>query len=168
VRQHVPTATVEVLTSDFAGNQAAWGTVLAAQPDIFNYNLETVRSLTPRVRHKATYERTLELLHYVYSHRQHSQILVKSGLMLGLGETIEEVKEAIDDLHASGCDIVTIGQYLQSSPRKLRVKAFITPQQFDAYTAYGNTLGIKHMYCGPFVRSSYNADSVLEAVRSVI
>lgn len=158
IRRQLPTATIEVLTSDFAGNTASWDVVLAARPDIFNHNIETVRNLTPRVRHRATYDRTLALLHYLHTHRPSSKMLVKSGLMAGLGETDAEVHSTLDDLHSAGCDIVTIGQYLQSHPRKLLVKAFVPPPQFDAYASYGHSIGIPHMYCGPFVRSSYNAD----------
>lgn len=153
-------STVEVLTSDFQGLESSVQVVLDAEPEIFNHNIETVRALTPRVRHKATYERTLSVLNYASQNAP--QTLVKSGFMLGLGESEEEVQETICDLHAAGCTIITIGQYLQSSARKLRVKAFVPPEQFEAYAAYGHALGVKHMYCGPFVRSSYNAESVFE------
>ncbi|MEM7174872.1 MAG: lipoyl synthase [Chlamydiota bacterium] len=147
--------TVELLTSDFGGDRAALDTALATNPEIFNHNLETVRRLTPRVRHKATYERTLSLLSYVSG--QKKAAFVKSGLMVGLGEQPTEVEAALVDLHAVGCSIVTIGQYLQPSRRKLLVKSFVTPEQFAHYEAYGKALGIPHLYAGPFVRSSYNA-----------
>lgn len=160
VRLVCPNTTIEVLTSDFQGNKAAYDTVLQARPEIFNYNIETVRDLTPRVRHKATYERTLELLSYMKQHGKSLGIHVKSGIMVGLGESDEQVKATIADLHGAGCDIVTIGQYLQANRHKLRVKAFITPQQFQEYEDYGYSIGMKHMYCGPFVRSSYNAHEV--------
>src|SRR5690606_8060317 len=116
--------------------------------EIFNHNIETVRELTSRVRHKATYERTLSVLKHTKNSASAPDILVKSGLMVGLGETEEQVKETLRDLHAAGCDIVTMGQYLQANPRKLLVKAFVTPEQFALYEAYGYSLGIKHMYCG--------------------
>ncbi len=163
VRIQSPESTIEVLTSDFAGNHDAWREVIAAKPDIFNYNIETVRELTPRVRHKATYERTLELLRFIKV--IDPNMLTKSGLMLGLGESEAQVHQALADLLAAGVDIVTIGQYLQPNPRKLLVKAFITPEQFKQYEEYGLDLGISHVYSGPFVRSSYNADRVLEKVR---
>lgn len=156
VRKMNPGTTVEVLTSDFNGNIGALDLVLIEEPEIFNYNIETVRRLTPKVRHTATYERTLSILEYA-SHKGRSQF-VKSGLMLGLGETEEEVKQSIRDLHAVGVEIITMGHYLQPSRRKLSVKSFITPEQFKAYEEYGLSLGVPHMYCGPFVRSSYNAD----------
>lgn len=156
VRKENPETTLEVLTSDFQGVESSLDQVLKEQPEVFNYNLETVRRLTPRVRHTATYARTLQVLSYARS--QLKQGFVKSGLMVGLGEEVEEVKEAIRDLKEVGVDIITIGQYLQPNPKKLLVKAFITPEQFKEYEEYGKSIGVKHMYCGPFVRSSYNAD----------
>lgn len=162
VRSLNPQSTVEVLTSDFQGDENSIQKVLDAEPEIFNHNIETVRALTPRVRHKATYEKTLSVLKYAANRAPH--ILVKSGFMVGLGESVEEVHETIQDLHAAGCCIITIGQYLQSSARKLLVKSFVTPEQFEAYATYGHALGIKYMYCGPFVRSSYNAETVLKKV----
>ncbi|HSX27115.1 MAG TPA: lipoyl synthase [Chlamydiales bacterium] len=148
--------TIEVLTSDFSGDLKALDLVLAEQPEIFNHNIETVRSLSPRVRHKAEYEQTLSILRHAKTSGQ--VIFVKSGIMVGLGETAEEVKETIGDLAQAGCDIITIGQYLQASRTKLRVKEFVPPDQFKVYENYGLGLGVKHMYCGPFVRSSYNAN----------
>ncbi len=156
IRNECPSATVELLTSDFHGNKDAWDVVLGSEPEVFNYNIETVRRLTPRVRHKATYDRTLEFLSYARERR--GDKAVKSGIMVGLGETEEEVQETIRDLFEAGCNIITIGQYLQANKNKLRVKEFVTPQTFNSYAAYGKALSIKHMYCGPFVRSSYNAD----------
>ena len=157
IRNQISGVTIETLTSDFAGNQDAWETILNTKPEIFNYNVETVRELTPRVRHKATYDRTLQLLRYVKTHRKNSHMLVKSGLMVGLGETEEQVETTISDLKTSGCDIITIGQYLQPNRNKLRVKSFVTPEQYKKYEEYGYSIGVKKMYCGPFVRSSYNA-----------
>lgn len=148
-------ATVEVLTSDFSGNFAAADLVLNEKPEIFNHNLETVRSLSPRIRHKAQYERTLSVL--AHAKNSGKTYYVKSGIMVGFGESPEEVEEAIADLYQAGCDIITIGQYLQASRHKLRVKEFVPPEQFQRYETYGLNLGIRHMYCGPFVRSSYNA-----------
>ncbi len=160
IRRQIPSVTIEILTSDFDGNPAAWDRVLESKPEIFNHNLETVRELTPRVRHKATYDRTLSLLRYVKS--SGTKLYVKSGMMVGLGETEQQVYTALNDLYAAGCDIVTIGQYLQANRHKLRVQAFVTPDQFKHYEHYGNSIGIKTMYCGPFVRSSYNAGLVIE------
>lgn len=165
LRRKIADATVEVLTSDFNGNQKAWDTILNAKPEIFNYNIETVRELTPRVRHTATYERTLQLLKYAKANRGAPGMLVKSGLMVGLGETESQVQQTLRDLRDSGCDIVTIGQYLQPNRQKLLVKGFVTPQQFKNYEEYGHSIGIRHMYCGPFIRSSYNADLVFAQLR---
>lgn len=159
IRQKAPESTIEVLTSDFSGNLAALQCVLKAAPDIFNHNIETVRELTPRVRHKATYDRSLQILKYV---KDHSSILTKSGIMLGLGEKEEQVHEALQDLKNAGVSIVTLGQYLQPNQKKLIVKAFVTPEQFKAYELYGNSIGISHIYAGPFVRSSYNAAEVFK------
>lgn len=161
-RKTNPGVTIEVLTSDFSGNFSAIDLVLDEQPDIFNHNIETVRSLTPRIRHKATYDRTLSVLSYVKEQKKSG--FVKSGIMVGLGETKEEVEETLRDLHQCGCDIVTIGHYLQSTSHNLRVKSFVTPEEFKSYEEYGYALGIKHMYCGPFVRSSYNAHEVQRIV----
>lgn len=162
VRELNPDVTVELLTSDFAGNRDAWETVLDSKPEIFNHNIETVREMTPRVRHTATYDRTLALLRYVKEHKKNQELMVKSGLMVGLGETEAQVHQTLRDLHDAGCDIITMGQYLQPNRHKLLVKAFITPEQFKQYETFGYSLGIKHMYCGPFVRSSYNANLVLQ------
>jgi lipoic acid synthetase len=163
IRRRSPGISIELLTSDFEGNRSALELLCSAKPDIFNHNIETVRALTGRVRHKATYERTLEVLRYA---RQASSTLwIKSGLMVGLGETPEQVEETLADLQAAGCDIVTIGQYLQPDPHKLRVKQFIPPEQFKLYEQFGYSIGIKQMYCGPFVRSSYNAEDILQQLK---
>lgn len=157
-RMKNPHCTIEVLTSDFEGNLEALDKVLAQNPEVFNHNIETVKILTPKIRHKATYDRTLNVLQYAKN--SHKTNLVKSGLMVGLGETESQVFETLTDLKDAGCDIVTIGQYLQPSRRKIILKAFITPQQFKIYEEFGYKLGIRQMYCGPFVRSSFNAHEV--------
>lgn len=164
IRSRVPDVTIELLTSDFSGNTHSLDIVVDAKPDIFNHNIETVRELTPRVRHKASYDKTLNVLKYVKSKNQ--KLYIKSGLMVGFGETEKQVYQTIDDLKQVGCDIITIGQYLQSNSRKLIVKSFVTPEQFQKYSDYGLKIGIKQMYCGPFVRSSYNADRILEEIKN--
>jgi lipoic acid synthetase len=168
VRERVADVTIEVLTSDFKGSHAALDIVLDARPEIFNHNIETVRELTPRVRHTATYDRTLEVLRYAKTHVKNPNMLVKSGLMVGLGETDEQILQTIRDLKEAGCDIITMGQYLQPNRHKLRVKAFITPEQFKRYEDYGHSIGVRHMYCGPFVRSSYNADLVIKQAQKSV
>ena len=155
IREENPSSTVEILTSDFSGDEKPLDIVLEAKPEIFNHNIETVRRLTPRVRHRATYDRTLNVLSYVKA--QKIVPFVKSGIMVGLGESEEEVEETIRDLQQAGCAIITIGQYLQPNRNKLLVKSFVTPEQFEWYKEYGQSIGIKYMYSGPFVRSSYNA-----------
>lgn len=150
--------TTEVLVSDFMGDKEAIMTVIKAKPGIYNHNLETVKRLSPKVRHKATYERSLEVLEFVK--KQDPSIPTKSGMMLGLGETKQEVYEAIDDLASIGLDILTLGQYLQASRLKLPVKAFISPEEFKDYAEYAKSKGIKEVYAGPFVRSSYHAFDV--------
>jgi len=166
IRKEDGDVTVEVLTSDFAGNPDSMEIILSAQPEIFNHNIETVREMTPRVRHTATYERTLWVLNYAKTHTKNPHMLVKSGLMVGLGETEEQVHQTMNDLKNNGCDIITMGQYLQPNRKKLLVKSFVTPEQFKRYEDYGYSIGLKHMYCGPFVRSSYNANLVIKQVNN--
>lgn len=168
IRKVNPETTIEVLTSDLSGDFAAIDIVLSAAPDLFNHNIETVRELTPRVRHKATYDRTLSVLNYAKSHRKSAHMLVKSGLMVGLGETRIQVEETLQDLASNGCDIVTMGQYLQPNKKKLLVKSFVHPDDFKYYENFGHSIGIKHMYCGPFVRSSYNANLVIKQANDKI
>lgn len=155
IRKHTPHVTVEVLTSDFSGNTASLDIVLNKKPEVFNHNIETVQELTSKIRHTAKYERTLEVLRYAKKSNQCR--FIKSGIMVGLGETPSQVKNTIEDLFNAGCEIITIGQYLQASRKKLRVKEFIHPDIFKEYEEFGKTLGVQHMFCGPFVRSSYNA-----------
>lgn len=166
IRQENPEVTIEVLTSDFGGNVKLLYIVLEERPEIFNHNIETVRALSPRIRHKAEYDRTLSILKSAKDSGK--TIFVKSGIMLGLGESETEVKETIGDLHKAGCDIITIGQYLQASRTKLRVKEFIHPDQFKTYEEYGLKLGVKFMYSGPFVRSSYNANLFAPGMKQTI
>lgn len=168
IRSQCPETTIEVLTSDLAGNMQSLDIILKAGPEIFNHNIETVRALTPRVRHVATYDRTLAVLKHAKEYRQNPYMLVKSGLMVGLGEEPQQVHETLRDLQESGCDIVTIGQYLQPNRRKLLVKSFVAPQEFKQYEEYGYALGLKHMYCGPFVRSSYNANLVIQQANNTM
>lgn len=165
VRSENPTVTIEVLTSDFGGSTASYDTILASKPEIFNHNIETVRSLSPKVRHKASYDRTLAALRYMREHG-HQGLLIKSALMVGLGETTDEVYTTLRDLKEVGCDIVAIGHYLQPNRKKLRVKSFVTPVEFEDYAAYGHSIGISHVYSGPFVRSSYNAASLFTQLKA--
>jgi lipoic acid synthetase len=155
IRERCPDTTLETLTSDFEGNFASLDAVIAAKPEIFNHNIETCRRLTPTIRHKATFDRSLAVLSYVKS--KCPDMMVKSGIMVGLGETKQEVLDTLQELKNAGCDIVTIGQYLQASRLKTRVKEFIHPDLFAEYRDAGLTLGLSNVYSAPFVRSSYNA-----------
>ncbi len=148
-------AAVEVLTSDFLGNRAAISRVVEAQPDVFNHNTETVPRLYGRVRRNAEYQRTLDLLKQVKD--EASGMLTKSGLMLGLGETADEVLDVAADLRGAGVDMLTIGQYLQPGPGQLPVERYWTPEEFDEIGEQCRRLGFSLVASGPFVRSSYHA-----------
>lgn len=157
VRQLNPKTVIEVLVPDFQDDDASLEKVLAANPEVFNHNLETVRRLTPSVRHRATYDRSLSVLKKVKDKRGKS-IHTKSGMMLGLGETENEVVVAMEDLRAAGCDILTLGQYLQPTIKHLPVVEFVAPEQFDALARVARSMGFVHVASGPMVRSSYHAD----------
>lgn len=157
VRKLNPGIVIEVLVPDFLDKDQSIQTVLAANPHIFNHNLETVRRLTPSVRHRATYDRSLSVLAKVKQWRGDS-IYTKSGIMLGLGETEPEVERAMADLRTSGCNILTLGQYLQPTLAHLPVVEFITPEKFAAYKTKAEAMGFIHVASGPMVRSSYHAD----------
>ena len=156
VRAVNPKIIIEVLTPDFLDDDAAIHTVLAARPEIFNHNLETIRRLTPEVRSVATYERSLSVLTKAKEHSP--KIFTKSGLMLGLGETEPELLEALADLRATGCDLLTLGQYLQPTKKHLPVVEFIHPDQFAEHKITAESMGFTHVASGPLVRSSYHAD----------
>ena len=157
VRTLNPGIIVEVLVPDFNERDGSIDTVLAADPEIFNHNLETVRRLTPRVRSRATYDRSLRVLAKVKAKRGDA-IYTKSGLMLGLGETEAELFTAMEDLRCVGCDLLTLGQYLQPTLKHLPVVAFIPPSHFERYGQRARQLGFLHVASGPMVRSSYHAD----------
>jgi lipoic acid synthetase len=157
VRASSTQTVIEVLTPDFNARDAAIDAVLAARPHIFNHNLETVRRLTPAVRSRATYDRSLAVLSKVKA-KGARNVFTKSGLMLGLGETEEELNTALADLRRVGCDLLTLGQYLQPTLRHLPVVEFVTPEKFAAYGARARELGFVHVASAPMVRSSYHAD----------
>jgi lipoyl synthase len=156
-RAAVPHIVIEVLTPDFNDRDESLATVLSARPHVFNHNLETVRRLTPTVRHRATYERSLSVLGKAKA-RGAPDLLTKSGLMLGLGEQEEEVLEALTDLRRSGCDLLTLGQYLQPTVQHLPVVEFVAPAQFEAYRHAAERRGFRHVASAPKVRSSYHAE----------
>lgn len=157
VRARLPGAVIEVLVPDFNDRDEAIDTVLAARPHIFNHNLETVRRLTPRVRSRATYERSLSVLRKARA-RGGPRLYTKSGLMLGLGETEAELLEALRDLRAAGCELLTLGQYLQPTLRHLPVVEFVPPERFARLGELARAMGFLHVASGPLVRSSYHAD----------
>lgn len=158
VRRSLPNARIEVLTPDFCGDLGAVARVLDAGPNVFNHNMETVRRLYRRVRPQADYAQSLAVLRFAKGYKP--DVLTKSGLMVGLGESSVEVEELLRDIHASATDVATLGQYLQPTRRNLPVAEYITPGQFDDYRDYGLRLGFKMVFSGPFVRSSYMADEV--------
>jgi lipoic acid synthetase len=166
VRAANPGIVIEVLVPDFLDRDDAIDTVLAARPEVYNHNLETVRRLTPLVRHRATYDRSLTVLRKV-KERAGRQLYTKSGIMLGLGETEDELFQAMDDLRAAQCDLLTLGQYLQPTLKHLPVTAFIHPDKFAAYGEHARRLGFVHVASGPMVRSSYHADDFSPVVESV-
>ncbi len=157
IRAKIPEAKVEVLIPDFGGDWDALCTVLDAKPFVLNHNVETVPRLYSTVRPQADYERSLALIETA-KHKKPS-IYTKSGFMVGLGESKEEVVQVLRDLRSRGCDIVTIGQYLRPSKNNLPVVEYIPPAQFDEYKAIGDEMGFHYVASGPFVRSSYHAAS---------
>lgn len=161
IRKALPQATVEVLVPDFQGSEEALDTVLAARPEVLNHNVETVPRLYPLVRPQADYARSLRLLER--AKEKAPDILTKSGLMVGLGETRKEVEEVLRDLRKARCDIVTIGQYLRPSVHHLPVASYVPPEEFEYYREYALRLGFSGVASGPFVRSSYKAEEFVEA-----
>ncbi len=152
-------AVVEVLTPDFMGDWTAVDTVLAAEPEVYNHNMETVPRLYRKAHGRASYQRSLDLLAHVKKQKPH--IVTKSGLMLGLGETIEELFEVLADLRKVQCDTLTLGQYLAPTLKHIPVARFVPPQEFDELAALARKLGFAQVVAGPFVRSSYHADEMV-------
>ncbi len=169
IRVHQPNTLVEVLIPDLQGNIQALITILDAGPDVLNHNIETVARLYPEVRPQAEYSRSLELLRRVKE--SHPHIPTKSGIMLGLGETIAELERTWRDLQAVGCDILTMGQYLQPSADHLPVQCFLPPEQFEGLAKEALALGFAGVAAGPFVRSSYQAENLyrkaLKRIKSI-
>ena len=157
IREKCPETLVEVLVSDYNADQSAMDAVMTARPAVYGHNLETVERLTPVVRSRAQYRRSLECLEYVAKHCA-SETVVKSGVMLGLGETDEEIRQCLQDLRSAGVAIVTLGQYLQPTSKQLPVERFVTPEEFAAWSRFAEEeLGFRRAVCGPLVRSSYLA-----------
>ena len=157
IKQLNPSVTIEVLIPDFMGHIDLISSIINEHPDVISHNMETVRRLTPVVRSVATYDRSLQVLKQIAE----SPIPAKTGIMVGLGETIEEVEETMDDLLTVGCSILTIGQYLQPTRKHYPVQEYVTPQQFDSYKETALDKGFKMVESGPLVRSSYYAEKAL-------
>jgi lipoic acid synthetase len=164
IRERVPGCGVEVLTPDFQGDFEALATVMAAQPDIFNHNLETVPRLYRRVRPKAKYAQSLGLLRRAKA--LDPGALTKTGIMVGIGEEWDEIEPVLRDIRAHDVDIVTIGQYLRPTSRHLPVSRYYTPAEFETLRAMGEALGFQHVESGPLVRSSYHAHNQVEQART--
>ena len=155
IRERIPGCGVEVLVPDFQGSHAAMEIVMAARPDVLNHNTETVPRLYRQVRLGARYERSLDMLQY--AKKLAPEVPTKSGLMLGLGETLDEVRQVMRDLRAHEVDILTLGQYLRPSPKHLPIIRYVPQSEFDELKRYGLELGFGHVESGPLVRSSYHA-----------
>jgi lipoic acid synthetase len=166
VHRRIPSARVEVLIPDFQGKAAALQTVLAARPDVLNHNIETVPRLYTLVRPQARYQRSLQLLSRVQKYAP--GLPIKSGLMLGLGESSEEIRSTLKDLIDAGCRILTLGQYLQPSKAHLPVKRFVTPEEFEQWRQLAIEIGFSEVASGPFVRSSYHAKELYQTVDQLI
>ncbi len=164
IRRDLPGCKVEVLVPDFQGSHSAMETVMNAHPDVLNHNTETVPRLYRQVRLGAQYKRSLEMLRYAKQLRPH--IPTKSGLMLGLGETMEEVRHVMRDLHDHHVDILTLGQYLRPSPKHLPILRYVPQADFDQLAKEGYAMGFAHVEAGPLVRSSYHADTSEACSRS--
>jgi lipoic acid synthetase len=160
IRDSVPGCQVEVLPSDFKGGERDVATVIEAAPDVFAHNLETVRRLHPRIRPAFGYDRTLDVLRL--AKRLRPGQVVKSNLILGMGERPEEIAAAMEDLAEADVEILTMGQYLQPTPQHLPVDRWVRPEEFDEHKATGEALGIRHVEAGPLVRSSYHAGRQLQ------
>ena len=166
IRRNDPAVRVEVLVPDFKGDWSALATVVRARPFVLNHNIETVPRLYRAVRPQAQYARSLELLRR--AKLAAPAMLTKSGFMVGLGETLDELSLTMRDLRAHGCDIVTIGQYLRPSPNHLPVARYYDPAEYETFRVWGRELGFKHVEAGPLVRSSYHAEKQSAAVTSAV
>ena len=166
VRKRLPSCRIEVLIPDFCGDWEALATVIEAAPDTLNHNIETVRREFRRVRPKGGYDQSLELLER--AKRLYPRGVTKSGMMVGLGETWDEIVETMRDLRSVDCDLLTVGQYLRPSDKHAPLARWYTPQEFEELAAVGEALGFRHVASGPLVRSSYHADEQHEAATAAV
>ncbi len=158
IRKISPEVKIEILTPDFKGNKNSLDTIIKSHPDVFNHNIEAVKEIFKTARPQGDYNCSLEVLKYI---KDTSDILTKSGLMIGLGETFEQIEETLIDLKNVGCDIVTIGQYIQPSKEHLEFSKYYTPEEYEQLKALAEKIGIKHHQIGPLVRSSYRAAELI-------
>ncbi len=158
LKQECPGTTMEVLRPDMRGRKDLLDMIIAERPDVISHNMETVRRLTPEVRSVATYECSLDVIRHIAG----SGIRSKSGIMLGLGETEEEILQTMDDLRDAGCEVMTIGQYLQPTKHHYPVQEYVEPEKFDEYGRIGRAKGFRHVESAPMVRSSYHAEKHVE------
>lgn len=154
IRKLSPDTKVEILTPDFKGQKEALDTIIAVRPDVFNHNIETVEALFKTARPQGNYKTSLEVLKYI---KENSNIVTKSGMMIGLGETFEQIEATFEDLRAVGCDILTVGQYIQPSKAHLEVAKYYSLEEYEQLKALARKVGFKNYQIGPLVRSSYNA-----------
>lgn len=159
IRKISPATKIEILTPDFKGNIESLNTIIQAHPDVFNHNIEAVRGIFKTVRPQGNYDVSLSVLKYI---KENSDIKTKSGLIIGLGENFEQIKETFEDLYNVGCDILTVGQYIQPSKEHYPVGKYYKPEEYEELKKLATSLGIKHSQIGPLVRSSYNAASLME------
>lgn len=158
IRKTSPDTKIEILTPDFKNNINALNTIIQANPDVFNHNIETVKAVFKNARPQGNYDMSLSVLKYI---KDNSDIKTKSGLMIGLGETVEQIKETFEDLHKVNCDILTVGQYIQPSKEHLPVSKYYKPDEYEELKELAKCVGFKHFQIGPLVRSSYNAANLL-------
>lgn len=158
IRKISPEVKIEILTPDFKGNKNSLDTIIKSHPDVFNHNIEAVKEIFKTARPQGDYNCSLEVLKYI---KDTSDILTKSGLMIGFGETFEQIEETLIDLKNVGCDIVTIGQYIQPSKEHLEVSKYYTPEEYEQLKALAEKIGIKHHQIGPLARSSYRAAELI-------
>lgn len=159
IRKISPDTKIEILTPDFKGNIESLNTIIKAHPDVFNHNIEAVRGIFKTVRPQGNYDVSLSVLKYI---KENSDIKTKSGLIIGLGENFEQIKETFEDLYNVGCDILTVGQYIQPSKEHYPVGKYYKPEEYEELKKLATSVGIKHFQIGPLVRSSYNAASLME------
>lgn len=158
IRKLSPDTKIEILTPDFKGDKNSLNTIIKAKPNVFNHNIETVREIFKIARPQGNYDCSIEVLKYI---KENSNIITKSGFMIGLGETIEQIEATLQDLHNVGCDIVTIGQYIQPSKEHLQVEKYYTLEEYEQLKELAQKVGIKHYQIGPLVRSSYRASELI-------